>query len=257
VSSPTESTELTADRGAADSGGAVSIACASCRRLVAADGPCPHCGWAPTSAPRVPADPTVVLPPVPAETAELEVVPADADGPNEPDDADQPDAERWDAVEQRTDRWHGDAADGERWQGDAADAESPIAAWLFAERPSKDQAPAERLGGLPPTSWDPPGPPAASPAATSPGWEPSRLSSPPSSAPGSSPGQYLPSEYLPSEYLPSEYLSSEPPQPGGAVERTRSRRGGALVAGAAALVLVSAAAVAGLRTSRRRPARSR
>jgi hypothetical protein len=66
----------------------VSIACTSCRQLVPVGGACPHCGHAagplvadPTAASTAPgpqpepepADPTVVLPPVPARTAELDL----------------------------------------------------------------------------------------------------------------------------------------------------------------------------------------
>ena len=109
MSSPFDSTELTelteltgpqapADRGGQLSGGAVSIACASCRRLVAAAALCPYCGHVPapaaTAAPAArrprrrsrraaaqpamhdaapPADPTLVLPPVPDATTEFDL----------------------------------------------------------------------------------------------------------------------------------------------------------------------------------------
>src|SRR5512133_1866370 len=81
VSSPSESRELTGLPEAADQPAGVnpvvSIACPSCRRLVAADGPCSHCGHQPLAPAAAPAEPTAVLPPVPERTAELDVIPSD------------------------------------------------------------------------------------------------------------------------------------------------------------------------------------
>jgi hypothetical protein len=63
----------------------VSIACTSCRKLVPVGGACPHCGHAtgPLRAPE-PADVTVVLPPAPARTAELDITQIPADAPPPP-----------------------------------------------------------------------------------------------------------------------------------------------------------------------------
>jgi hypothetical protein len=186
VSLPSESTELTGPRGSAEQGVAVSIACPSCHRLVAADAPCPQCGPAPVSVPPSSAESTVVLPPVPDRTAELEI-PMGAGDPEEP--------------------------------------EAPPPAW-----PSLD--PAAMAAPAPSTHAAMPEPAPSGYGAAREPWSPAFPGVP----------EPPPVEY-PATRGPTPLMPVEAPK----IEAAKGRRGAAVLAGAAALVLIGAAAVAGLR----------
>jgi hypothetical protein len=165
VSSPSESAELTGPRGSDEHGVAVSIACPSCHRLVAADAPCPQCGAPRVSVPPSSAEPTVVLPPVPERTAELEI-PAEVPEPGEP-------------------------------------------------------------------------------AAPPPAWPPLDHAAMPEPSPSAYTAMPAPP---PAEYAATPGLGPLMPVEAPRIEIARGRRGAAVLAGAVALVLVGAAAIAGLRS---------